>query len=487
MTMLGLEIEFLTGRYVATAYNDRNRCEWPPHPARVFSALVAVHMEVETPDQDERRALEWLENQAAPSIAVGDADPREVTTVFVPVNDPVGVKALPELRTRQPRTFPSCTPRSPKVAMVWTLAEPSPAVRCSLDRLATRLVRLGHSSSLVRVRWTDVPPEPAWVPDPDGDNSLRVAGPGQTARLLERFELHHGLQPRVMPFLAQRYRRVDQSAPREIPSSVFSGEWLTFRRIDGPRLPSSRAVDVARAFRAALMSYVGEPVPSVLSGHEPDGLRTERPHAAFVPLPFVGSDHADGAILGIAIVLPVNLEEHARHSVFRAVGAWEQTCRQEDEECPRLELRLGAAGVLGLERVDTDAVLRTLRDSTWSGPSRRWTSITPVALDRTPGHLRSRDAAGAAKAADAAVTSIGDSCERIGLPRPLAVQLHYSVPLVGGAKAATFAPFPAEPDRVRRVLTHASLTFEEAVRGPVILGAGRHVGLGLFRPVEEEA
>jgi hypothetical protein len=41
--MLAIELVFLTGRYVATAYNSRTESEWPPHPARVFSALSATH------------------------------------------------------------------------------------------------------------------------------------------------------------------------------------------------------------------------------------------------------------------------------------------------------------------------------------------------------------------------------------------------------------------------------------------------------------
>ena len=43
--MLALEIEFLTGRYRATNFRERYAVEWPPHPARVFSALVATHYE----------------------------------------------------------------------------------------------------------------------------------------------------------------------------------------------------------------------------------------------------------------------------------------------------------------------------------------------------------------------------------------------------------------------------------------------------------
>ena len=40
--MFAIRVECLTGRYVATAYDDRSRAEWPPHPARLFSALVAT-------------------------------------------------------------------------------------------------------------------------------------------------------------------------------------------------------------------------------------------------------------------------------------------------------------------------------------------------------------------------------------------------------------------------------------------------------------
>ena len=85
--MLAIEVELLTGRYVATAYNTRVEAEWPPHPARLFSALVATHFASEEPPADERATLQWLEAQGAPSIKASEASSREVTTVFVPVND----------------------------------------------------------------------------------------------------------------------------------------------------------------------------------------------------------------------------------------------------------------------------------------------------------------------------------------------------------------------------------------------------------------
>jgi CRISPR-associated protein Csb2 len=59
-----------------------------------------------------------------------------------------------------------------------------------------------------------------------------------------------------------------------------------------------------------------------------------------------------------------------------------------------------------------------------------------------------------------------------------------AAPLAGAAKAKHFPPFPPDPDRPRRALVHARLEFDRAVEGPILLGAGRYVGLGLFQPVQ---
>src|SRR5690606_20928581 len=50
--MIAIDVEFLTGRYIATSYNDRSRAEWPPHPARLFSALVAAWAGDDEPDEE---------------------------------------------------------------------------------------------------------------------------------------------------------------------------------------------------------------------------------------------------------------------------------------------------------------------------------------------------------------------------------------------------------------------------------------------------
>lgn len=84
--MIAIEIELLTGRYVATEFNDRRKPEWPPHPARLFSALVATACEQEELSGNLRAALEWLEQQGDPDVLASDAKPRMAVTTYVPEN-----------------------------------------------------------------------------------------------------------------------------------------------------------------------------------------------------------------------------------------------------------------------------------------------------------------------------------------------------------------------------------------------------------------
>src|SRR4051812_21490615 len=99
--MFAIRVDLLAGRYAATEYNDRDRAEWPPHPARLFSALVATWADGQpgTSEGDaELAALRWLEEQGAPVIVASPierAGVRNAAVVFVPVND-VGVIKVPD-------------------------------------------------------------------------------------------------------------------------------------------------------------------------------------------------------------------------------------------------------------------------------------------------------------------------------------------------------------------------------------------------------
>src|SRR5262249_13861199 len=154
---------------------------------------------------------------------------------------------------------------------------------------------------------------------------------------------------------------------------------------------------VADALRAAAMrraqDTLGE-VPEVLSGHDKDG-PLQRRHAAYVALPFVSDTqpHADGRLLGAAVVLPRGLPQPERCRLGRALARIDH-------------LAVPGVGRLGLEQLPPgEAAQYNLLQGTWSGPARRWASATPVVLDRFPKRNR-----GGVKAV------LVRACEHIGLP-----------------------------------------------------------------------
>lgn len=552
--MIALEVELLTGRYVATSFNDRSTPEWPPHPARLFSALVATAHEHEELTSSARSALEWLERQGAPEIEASAAEERTAIPAYVPGNYPgvVGgweaaegklveaqdalalaqaegdLKALkaaqkavaaaekkldaqiakavendgkgnydqaremlPDRRGRQPRMMPALVPHVPRVRYSWPAADPSAEVKISLCELVRRLVRLGHSSSLVACRVlegagtpvsetneTDAPVK-RWRPTAGQGISMRIASAGQLERLEGAFEKHRGVEPRVLPAVHQTYE-LDGPEERAKPGTSVFGEWIVLREIAGDNgrrigLKLSKTEDITRALRGALLSHAGDNIPAILSGHDESGRPLERPHVAYIPLADIGSPYASGSVLGVAILLPRVIESEERRALLRAIGRFEES---------GLRLTLGRAGVLELERLIDADPRRTLDPNWWTRPARRWGSVTPVALDRNPGNLYSSDPKELAAAASNAEETVMRACERVGLPAPRWVEIVRRSLFDAAPAARNYMPFPrksANGKGLSRVCVHIEMCFEEPVAGPVLIGAGRYFGMGLCR------
>src|SRR5579883_1536094 len=131
--MFVLRVTYLTGRVYSAVLEEgdaKATPEWPPHPSRLFSALVAAWGEGGG-EAELDRALQWLEAQPAPVIYAGDCSPRKLVQAFVPVND---VRSLPDDRPRKPRTFPSASLSRPDVYFVWR-TEPPTEIASALDRV----------------------------------------------------------------------------------------------------------------------------------------------------------------------------------------------------------------------------------------------------------------------------------------------------------------------------------------------------------------
>ena len=549
----GIEVNFLTGRFVATWHNDRRQAEWPPHPARLFSALVAAWADADEPDESERRALEWLESQSPPSISASEATPRKVVSHFVPVNDayavsrswyerrandiyglkveldaeleasggeltkkaerlqnrlskaldvdaqvgqaggkasPSSTLMLPDHRGKQERFFPSVTPNIPSLCYLWDVPPPHNYAE-TLDLLLQRVSRLGHSSTLVSCRVAVGTPEATLKPG-RGSLSMRVVRRGQLSEL-ERLQARHGgIRPRSLPYVNSQYRAVsgDSLEQAESLQANTAGDWMIFEFDPSSRaLPASRSLEVATAIRGAIFRHAEDSMPEGLSGHFTDGHPTLDPHVAFLPLPYVGFTHADGRLLGLAVSAPHSLSEESRSALYRAVGNWETECTGSDAETGSqypLTLFLGPRGTVQLSRLRTLSGMVSLRPGVWDRASNLWVSATPIALPRHPGRLARGSAEARSRAWNLAESSLVAACEHVGLPKPSSIEISLN-PLVQGARPISrFPPF-SQKDRdgrpVRRQLIHASLSFDHPVKGPLMIGTGRFLGLGLMRPV----
>lgn len=457
--MLVFRVRYLTGRVYATDSTDRSRVEWPPHPERFFSALVAAAYQAAIPGA--REALEWLESQPPPQIAAPPLAGERIIHGYVPINDvevPKKVRpeafeealgVLPTLRPKQPRPFPSgAISGDATVYFVWPEVEPPAPIRERLHAIAANVTYLGSSMSLVAVDVVEEAPAPNYVPDPEGEVVMRVPFRGRLAELDLRFSLGE----RPVPGRRIRYRRLDpERTPVSVARSVF-GEFFPFR-LRG-RWPLEAALGLTEAVRAAVLSLADEPVPAILHGHD------DRLHCAYVPLPFVGADHASASVLGFAVLLPRGVSWPERQAVYRALG--------------RLKvLTLPGGRVLAVEPVSAVQAGRTpytLTRRRWCGPSRVWTSVTPVVFDRFP---RRHYHAGKA---------LADSCRFAGLPVPRRAVIGPFSPLRGVPRSRDFR-VQRHANEPKRYVTHVTLEFDQDVEGPVLLGAGRYFGLGFFAPV----
>ncbi len=527
--MLALGVRYLMDWAMAAADGaKKERAEWPPHPDRLFLALAAAWFETDE-DEKEGAALRWLEAQSPPALAASDATVRRVAgddrpvITYVPVNDTQrgkklpdstdlaklrdgGLALLPEHRSRQPRSFPVAIPDDPVVHFVWENAEPGEHLP-ALESLVAKVVRLGHSASLVQV-WVDPAPPAAPLRPSAGVTPfrLRISGRGRldglrargnfgeairyadlaaakrVAKGKERKTLEAALadrfpdgEPKIQrpePGIWRGYAREPDTIDAPPPGSVFDPN-LVVLALSGSKPPLRSTLRLTEAVRGTLLSAAPTDAPEWLTGHGSDGAPSKRPHLAIVPLPFVGSAHADGRVMGVALILPRALDpaEVERHL---QPALWDRTTG----ELVTVSLFAGRSLEVSATLESRETPPASLRASAWTRPSKTWASVTPVVFDR---HYEGPDKW------SLAADGVRRACEHIGLPRPSNVVLH-PVSLIEGSPHAREFPLVARKGGTGKLQhSHVVLIFDEPISGPVIVGAGRYRGYGLCRPIHTEA
>jgi len=484
--MLAIEVEFLTGVSVAATPHRREEPEWPPHPDRLFQALVAAWGRSEAPREEERAALEWLEGLDMGELRVSapQAHRRDIAPVFVPPNDArttrdpkKSVRVVPALRTnRQPRTFPAVVPAAqrPVVRYLWRQADGIDQHRSALSRLAAEVTYLGHSHTLVRVALLDGESacdgwDHAWIGA--SPTALRMPHVGRLAHLIQS---HEG-STRPNPSLALRTFHPPEA--RQRPHTLFDPDTVVVLADDGGFVPALDAFPlIAKRFRDALLRTAdqgGLPIPAMLSGHDADGSPTETPHLAVVPLADVGWRYSQGRLMGLALLWPRAVADEERTDALKVLALF---LRQGYGE-----LHFGPPGSWRIA-LDVASDRASLRAERYARTARRWGTVLPLVLDRHPKNKPNRDLA----------AIVAQACLNVGLPEHavdgLRIEPQQYSPISGAPSVRAVADvLPKDSPYRGRPMRHVALSFAEPIRGPLVLGAGRYRGLGLCLPLDEES
>jgi CRISPR-associated protein Csb2 len=400
---------------------------------------------------------------------------------------------LPIHRKKALLPIPAVVPEDPVVYFIWPSAVPN-GHHEALRSICDRVTYLGRSRSLVRVSIEEQAPAATHVPDPAGDVQLRVPQEGRLAYLIDKHKRDGG---KPEPSSLQRYRRVDAS--HDSPDgrrSVFDRFWV-FQPCPGdPALPVEATLKATQALRRALLKQVHDEacgcerwnnnlpscsdarecyakIPNAVSGHAPDCSPLGAAHLAFVSLPFVhpAVRHADGAIKGLAILVPRDLNSDVSALALLARGL----ARIEAEG-----LRIPGVGVWRLKEVPADnPSLATLDSGTWTAPSRTWTTATPMVF----GHFPKSRNGGEPKV-------VLDSLQLSGIDPSNAIEVAISrhSPLHGASPSWRFKTQHERVGSVRaaRRIRHVTIQFDNPVVGPLVLGSLRYFGLGLMRPLDHQ-
>jgi len=485
--MVAISIELLDGQYAGTAA-ERTRCDWPPSPQRLFLALVATAHHAGLRENC-ASVLAWLAGlETHPEIRAGWVNQAQLTRslgVFVPANYALSEEKQLEqgwLLGRKELSVFSVTPSDRRLVYAWPAETVPPSVEPCLRELLAHVAYLGRSESQIRaylcLEEAEMPPLPVTY-SATGDSlasgiSLAALFPG----ILEAIEEHWNRgtadyeaevarqvgkkarskkpqataplldTPRaeVLPFPEQLpviyYRRGNQSEAlqhlEKPPAATV--EWLrTVRHEVGRSIPLAFAPLLAADIRERLV-------------------QRQRGGLMVVPLPFVGRPNADGLLKGVLFLHDEKSSDAAEVSSLRQL-----TGQFRDAVLPNGDHHF----------ITPSTITPTLSLERWSGPSRLWASVTPVILPVFPKPKR---------LVEDVTEAIRVCCEFAGISESFELEFDRSSPLAGVPRTERFRL----PERYRhRAVFHIVLRFSGLVRGPLVLGAGRFLGIGLCLPLQE--
>jgi CRISPR-associated protein Csb2 len=505
MPCLMISVRFHDARYHGSG-------EWPPSPARLFQALVAGAARGENLSARALEALQWLEGLDAPTIAAPAAFPGQGFKNFVPNNDLDAVGGDParigEIRAGKiirPRTFDAAVP----LLYAWTFEHSADAKHHgqTICEIAGNLYQLGRG---VDMAWAqgEVFEESKtdarlgeyggimWRPNKGGVGAtLTCPRPGSLASLMKRFKKTRerfrtvGKGSRASQLFSQApkpdfgqvsynspsifrlfdIKKADAFAPQRLEHVVALTEKV--RDLAAQRLKTSNwRRDNPKREDCIEKVFIGR------DAGEADKAQRVR----ITPLPSIGHAQAERSVRRVLVAVPPDCP------IATGDVAWAFSGLALDFDSRTGEVRDDGAALVPAAD-DTMLAHYGIQDT---AHARLWRTVTPAALperaarrridphrmreEAKDGVERMREQAAAEWAAQQALRHAGidTSVEAIRVQRePFDAK---------GRRAESFA---TSSRFAKERLWHVEIAFARRVSGPMLIGDGRYLGLGLMAPV----
>lgn len=483
--MIALAVEFLAGQFHANPWDraaNEGAVDWPPAPWRMLRAVVAGWHR--SGAQDRHTLLQLLDRLAEPPVYYLPRASTGHTRHYMPQGVTKGGKEATALVLD---SFIAVAPGKSGRAtayVAWPQLELPADQRALLERCCGFIGYLGRAESWCSIDVVSEVPNDEHLRKVDlatrsveGGPTVRRLAPGPSLRgdglygALSESTATMRKAKRLMPkgacwveyrlppdflMVSEQYNRAERTR------IDFDPLYLRFALERGERTPKPSirdAVLFGELFRAAAIKAYsrrsGEPAPLRLAGKSEDGAKREgHDHPYFLSFDADGR----GEIDGIDVWFPAGCTQQEYLAVTSVAMLCERVVYNDDYPVTFID-RIG-----------------------WPS-ARAWRSATPVVLDRFP---KVRGSNGSRRVVDAPAEQI-----EIMLERRLGISARIEVwDPARGIQREHGGHLRIDSFRRSRLgkgipptpVAAATITFEQDVQGPIVLGRLAHFGLGRFEP-----
>jgi len=495
-SVLLISVRFHEGRYHGTG-------DWPPSPARLFQALIAgagLQGPLQTKQVD---ALEWLETMPPPIMAAPTIRKGQPIGNFVPNNDldavggdPRRIGSIRAKKEIRPLLFDAEQP----LLYAWTPCDESSQENFTtvVRQLAEKIYQLGRGIDLAWA-WAEIIDETELTNRLDDyvgtvhRPSLAGAGKsvscpisGSFASLEKRYHANVSRFEvvRIDRAVSQNFRRVPkpkfQSVAYDSPPtqklfdlrSVIDPEQFQVWNLERASLLIQSIRDAVFKRLVTAFSAKTAQIEHWLIGRNADGSNGGKADERIRLIPFasIGHAHADHGIRRVFIEAPANCPIRADDLFWAFKG---------------VELGEGT----DLSRLSASEDGSFFRHYGVGHAATDWQTITPAALPDSAKRRRiepsrrlaeAKGAGGRAREQQQARAAVLTALRHAGLNLDVLDVVVQREPFQGhGARAEVFAPGTRF---AKERLWHVAIKFAEPVQGPLVLGDGRFLGLGVLAP-----